>query len=747
MNDQSGGFPQNGAVAPFSNAGLPSVAMRDLVVAARAKKGSQVSPSEIWRVIRKWWWLIAGIVLACLLAAIALSLLVTPEYRARTTLEINREGVQPVNMGNLQGAQSGFFQDRDFINTQAGLLRSRALAERVARSINLANNSAYVNPAMERTSRDSAATSIVAASLTVEPVRDSRLIALSVDSPSPELAQRIANSYAETFIRSSLERRFEANSYARNFLEQRLGTIRANLERSERQLVEYAQRQGIVTLNVSSASSQQGGSGGEQPLDAVSLMQLNNALQNARAARIAAEQRYRQAEANRSNMTALESPTIQELSTRRAQLQAEYQEKLGIFQPDYPQMVQLRSRIDALSAAIAQEGRNVSSSLRSEFESARAQEAQLQERVDGLTRNLLNLRERSIQYTILQRDVDTNRALYDALLQRYKEVGVAGGVGMNAVSVVDRAQIPGAPFKPNIPLNLIIGLFAGLVLGFGSAFALEWMDDTIKTPDDLTGKLQIASLGVIPAAAKGSSVQEDLSDSRSQISEAYQSVRTALQFSTEHGVPRTLLMTSTRAGEGKSSTALSVAHAAASLGASVLLIDADLRKPSFRGPSSQSDGLSNLLAGGDNLEECIHPTSSEGLFLLPAGKIPPNPAELLAAGRMSKVLDKVTKMFDYVVIDGPPVLGLADAPLLSSQCEGTLMVVEAGAIRRTAALNAVNRLRAADANIVGGILTKFNATKSGYGYGYGYGYGEDGGKYAYAEGEKPKRQIELLKSA
>ncbi len=747
MNDQSGGFPQNGAVAPFSNAGLPSMAMRDMVVAARAKQASPINPSEIWRIIRKWWWLIAGIVLACLLAAIALSLLVTPEYRARTTVEINREGVQPVQMGNIQTPSSAFFQDRDFINTQAGLLRSRALAERVSRSINLANNAAFVNPALEREARTDAATSIVAGSLTVEPVRDSRLIGLSVESTSPELAMRIANSYAETFIRSSLERRFEANSYARNFLEQRLGTIRARLEQSERQLVAYAQRQGIVTLNVNSNSSAQGGSGSEQPLDAVSLMQLNNALQNARAARIAAEQRYRQAEANRSNMTAMENSTIQELSTRRAQLQAEYQEKLGIFQPDYPQMIQLRTRIDALGAAIAQEGRNVSSSLRSEFESARAQESQLQERVDGLTRNLLSLRERSIQYTILQRDVDTNRALYDALLQRYKEVGVAGGVGMNAVSVVDRAQMPSSPFKPNIPLNLIIGLLGGLVLGLGSAFALEWMDDTIKTPDDLMSKLQIASLGVIPAAAKGSSVQDELSDARSQISEAYQSVRTALQFSTEHGVPRTLLVSSTRAGEGKSSTALSVANAAASLGATVLLIDADLRKPSFRGPSSQSDGLSNLLAGGDNLEECIHPTSQEGLFLLPAGKIPPNPAELLAAGRMSKVLERVTKMFDYVVIDGPPVLGLADAPLLSSQCEGTLMVVEAGAIRRTAALNAVNRLRAADANIVGGILTKFNATKSGYGYGYGYGYGDGDGKYAYAEGDKPKRQIELLKSA
>jgi capsular exopolysaccharide synthesis family protein len=333
--------------------------------------------------------------------------------------------------------------------------------------------------------------------------------------------------------------------------------------------------------------------------------------------------------------------------------------------------------------------------------------------------------------------------LYDALLQRYKEVGVAGGVGTNIVSVVDRAQVPTTPFKPNLPLNIMLGLAAGLVLGLGTAFALEWMDDTIKTPDDLTTKLKIAPLGVIPVAPKGSSVEADLQDARSQISEAYQSVRTSLQFSTEHGVPKSLLITSTRAAEGKSSSALSVAHSIASLNATVLLIDGDLRKPTFRGPSGQSDGLSNILAGLDDLESCIHPTNHESLYLLPAGKIPPNPAELLAGDRFQWLLERVSTMFDHIIVDGPPVLGLADAPLLASRCAGTLMIIEAGSIRRAAVLHALNRLRGADARLMGGILTKFSASKSGYGYGYGYGYGDD--QYSYREGDQPKRQIRLLK--
>ncbi|MDP8993386.1 MAG: polysaccharide biosynthesis tyrosine autokinase [Pseudomonadota bacterium] len=694
----------------------------------------------MWRVIAKWWWLIAAIIVACLVAAVILSLLVQPEFRAKAVLEINREGVQVVQMGELQPVQ---VPDREFVTTQAGLLRSRALAERVARSLNLGNDPNFVDPALDRADRDAVAASRLQSSVTVEPVRDSRLIELYVESTDPALAARIANAYADNFIRSNLERRFEATSYARNFLEQRLGTVKARLEETERQLVAYAQQQGIITLNVDSGSGE--GGRAEQPLDAASLIALNQALQQARSERIAAEQRFRQAQGNRSTTEALASQTIQTLTSQRAQLQAEYQEKLGIYQPDYPQMAQLRARIQALDNAIAQEGRNVSSSLRSEYSAAVARENELQAQVNRLKSGLLDLRERSIQYTILQREVDTNRSLYDALLQRYKEVGVAGGIGTNVVSVADRAQVPGAPFKPNLPLNVALGLMAGLFLGFGSAFALEWMDDTIKTPDDLAAKLGIASLGVIPAAPKGGAVQEHLADPRSQVSEAYQSVRTSLQFATDHGVPKSLLITSTRAAEGKSSSALALAHTLASLGSTVLLVDADLRKPTFRSPSGRQEGLSSLLAGGDNVQECIHRTDQPNLFLLPSGQIPPNPAELLASNRLGAVIEQCVGMFDHVLVDAPPVLGLADAPLLASQCEGTLMIIEAGAIRRAAAVNALNRLKAADANILGGVMTKFSATKQGYGYGYGYGYGDD--RYAYRQGEAPKNQIDLLKSA
>jgi capsular exopolysaccharide synthesis family protein len=747
MNNHGGYLPNQGAVMPFDPSGrLPAhTGLTDVAFGRPAKSDSRFDINEIWRIVAKWWWLITGIAIACLLAAIVISLMITPQYRAQATIEVNPEGVQVVGkeMGEVQPNQ---MNNREFLNTQVGLLKSRSLAERVARSTNIANDPAVIDQEIAaRQARESAAARIVQSSVSIELMRESSLIGIAVEAPDPELAAKLANAYADNFIQSNMERRYEATSYARNFLQQRIAAVKARLEQSERQLVAYAKAQGILTLAVDS-----GGTGSvrqEQSIDAATLIQTNNALAQAKSDRIAAEQRFRQGSGAQSRAAAISDPTVQALGQQRAALEAQYQQKLALFKPEFPEMVQLRNQIDSLDKQIARQRSSVSGSasgtLQADYQAALARENALQAKVNEGKAGLMALRERSIQYTILQREVDTNRSLYDALLQRFKEVGVAGGVGANVVSVVDRAETPNGPFKPNLPLNIMIGLFVGLLLGLGTAFSIEWIDDTVKTPDDVSTKLGLASLGVIPGVGKGIAVREQLEDPRSQVSEAYQSVRTALQFSTDHGVPRSLLVTSTRASEGKSSTALALAQTLANLGASVLLVDADLRKPTFRGPSSTSQGLSSLLAGSDKIFDCIHPTQVERLFLLPSGPIPPNPAELLASGRFKEIIDEALTRFDHIVIDSAPVLGLADAPMLASSVEGTLMVIEAGAIRRAAALNAVNRLRASEARLMGAILTKFNALKVGYGYGYGYGYGEDA--YAYREGDSPKKQIELLK--
>lgn len=741
MNEGSGSFPdKSGFAFPVDrrtrNLTVPNSTALVLANGVEPDKGgSGVNVNDIIRTILKWRWLIFGITLACVLAAIIISLMVTPIYQGRVTLEINREPTRVMAQGDDVEPNRG--ADMDFLSTQVGLLHSRSLAERVARTLNLGSDENVVSQeGGRRADRERAAVGVLAGNLGIEPQRNTRLINISFKSPDPKTAARVANGFADSFIESNLERRYEANNFARGFLQNRLATVKAALEKSERQAVDYATRQGIIQLG--------GGGGdksgaGETSLDASSLVQDNTALSQARNDRIAAEQKYRQALANRSSTDAMANPTVQALTSQRAQLQAEYQEKLALYKPDFPTMVQLRAKIEALGRGISGATTDVSGALRSEYAAAVARENELQGRVSGLKSSVMDARKRNIQLTILQREVDTNRSAYDALLERYKTIGIAG-VGTNLIGIVDRAEVPGGPVSPNLPLNVMAGLVLGLLLGLGTAFAIEFIDDTIKHPDDLTNKLHLTPLGVIPIGPKDTTLIEILEDPRAPITEAYHSVRTALQFASDHGVPKSLLVTSTRAAEGKSSTSMALAQNFARLGASVLLIDADLRKPSFRAPSSASEGLSNLLAGATNVRECIHKTNFDRLFLLPSGPIPPNPAELLSTDRFRSILGEVTGWFDYVVVDAPPVLGLADAPLLSSVCEGTLMVFEANKIRRGVALNAVNRLRGADAHLLGGVLTKYNAKSSGYGYGYAY----VNESYSYGLGEERQRQIELI---
>ena len=332
--------------------------------------------------------------------------------------------------------------------------------------------------------------------------------------------------------------------------------------------------------------------------------------------------------------------------------------------------------------------------------------------------------------------MDTNRSLYDALLQRYKEIGVAGGVGASPVSIVDRAQVPATPYKPNLPLNLALGLMFGLLGGVGGAVGFEMLNDVVKTRDDVRTKLGLAPLGAIPKRVGKGSFIEDLKDPASIVSEAYSAVAAALRFSTESGVPRTILLTSTRASEGKSSSALALAQNFARRGKKVLLVDSDLRKPAFKA-GTEKIGLTKLLTNEEDASGHVIRTQYENLWLLPSGPLPPNPADLLSTGRFHQILEEATEHFDVTIVDAPPTLGLADAPLLGAVTGNILFIIEAGKTRTSAAIDALNRLEASGAHILGAVLTKATETGSGYGYGhYGYGYG-------YGKVEN-KRRTEIL---
>jgi capsular exopolysaccharide synthesis family protein len=696
--------------------------------------GVDLNIGTIWRIISEWRWLILSMVALGVAGALIATLLTTPLYRAKAVLEINPPSVEIMDESKSRSG-GGARDEVSFLATQYGLLRSRTLAERVAQELNLPSREEIVPQSGDRTARQRAATAVLQQNFDVDPVPNSRIVEITFSSPSPQLAAQITNSFADTFINSNLERRYEASSYARDFLQRQIAKVKGELERSERQLVAYAQRQGIINTGGSSEDGRPSDTGS---LQGASLITLNEALAQAQTKRIAAEQRYRQARAVGTTAEVNESTAV--MRAQLATLEAEYQEKLASFKPEYPDMMRLRSRIDALGQQIRREAGNVASgranSLLADYQAAAAEERSLQARVGQLKGSVMSLRGRSIEYNILQREVDTNRSLYDALLQRYKEIGVAGGIGTNLVSIVDRAEVPGFPYKPDLMLNLLIGLGLGLLGGIGAALALEFINDTVKTPDDVREKLKLASLGVIPKKLTQASISEELKDQTSPVSEAYFSLRTSLQFSTDHGAPRTLLVTSTRAAEGKSSTTLALAQNFARLGKNVLLIDADLRKPAFVTNAGTEVGLSKLLTNTESISSHVLKTESENLSLIPCGPLPPNPAELLASPRLHSILSEAAGSFDMVIIDGPPVLGLADAPLLGAACEGALMVIESGKTRTKAAVDAITRLKDAGSHILGAVLTKYRHQSGGYGYNYEpYRYGGIGSR---------EREIQLI---
>jgi capsular exopolysaccharide synthesis family protein len=747
------GSGQGGGLAPV-HAVTPSTVLAELRQ-ADAPSGDEINLLDYWNVLLKRRWTVLGLALLVLFASFVSTLLTTPIFRSAATIQIDRETLNVVNVEGVtpQGASN----DWEFYETQYQLLRSRSLAERVASQLRLGSNPAVraqdqpspwsalldslfggqKKPAPAKVAAnakvedDRAYAGVISGGLSIEPVRDSRLVNVVFESPDPQFAARAANAVAEAFISSNLERRFDASSYAKGYLEDRLAQIKQKLEDSEKELVAFAQKEQIL-----SATS-------NQTLIEQNLGELNSAVAQAQGARIRAEARWRQAQASIGAALPadmLESANIRVLEDRRSTLQSSYQEKLRLFKPEYPDMKQLQAQIAEIDRQIAIEIGNIKASVKAEYDAALTQETLLREQLEQLKFETLDLQNRSIQYNILSREVATNRELYDGLLQRYKEIGVVGGVSSNNISIVDRAQVPGSPYKPNLRRNLAIGLLAGLFLGVLLALLLEYLDDTVKTPEDIEKKLRLVHLGVIPKLGKDISPAEALTDVRSGFAEAYRSVRTALQFSTESGVPAVLVITSTQPGEGKSTTAKSLARNFALLGKRVLLVDADLRNPSLHRvfDLDNSMGLSNCLSGAAKPGQCIHRVDQAGISVMLSGPLPPNPAELLAGPRMISLLSQAQERFDQIIIDAPPVLGLADAPILGNLAKGTLLVIEAGHTRVGAVNSTIKRLLGARARLLGAVLTKFDAKSAGYGYGYG-GYGYSSYHYYNYGGAAPKK--------
>ena len=728
---------------------VPSTLRADVVSGAHAELDERIAEvanapllQQYLRIALRWRHVILSSAIICLVAGLIVTLLMTPQYTASSTIEISRESDRVTSFEGVERQTS--MMDPEFYQTQYGLLQSRALSERVAVQLGLPDKPEFFErfgaesdapeferingryAAQGRKTRVRAAGEILRAHISIAPTRLSRLVDIHFTSPDRSFSAKVANAWAENFIQTNLDRKVQATSYGRNLLQRQLAQAQERLDESQRQLVSYASRQRIINLP---AQRNADGSTSERSIVVDELASLNDALSRATADRILAEARYRELGAQGASSEALRNQTISGLRQRRAELAANYAQMMVQFEPEYPPARAIKSQIDQLDHSIAREEARVSGAILADYRQAQAREKALQGQVEKLKSDYLSLRNRSIQYNIYQQEVDTNRALYDALLQRYKEIGVAGGVGINNISIVDPADVPQKPSSPRLVINLGIALLAGLGFGALLALALDQLAETIEDPAEVERRLGLPLLGAVPKV-EDNDPPVALLDRKSELVEAYLGVQTNLAFVTEHGVPRSLAVTSTRPAEGKSTTSLALATMLARAHRRVILVDGDMRSPSVHllGHVDHERGLSNFLSGDEDIASLTFQMTDFGLTAMTAGPLPPNAAELLTGNRLSLLIERLLESYDHVVIDSPPVMGLADAPLIASHVEGIVYAVESHGIRTSQVKTALSRLLSANARIFGGVLTKFESKRANYGYGYeyGYGYGRDG---------------------
>jgi capsular exopolysaccharide synthesis family protein len=674
---------------------------------------------EILRILRERY----RIILACLALGLALmathSLLSKPRYRATALLQYDPMATEPLEASRTMVLRNAGM-NQEMLATQVGLLRSDALAIRVAQAMNLAADPAYGGTTGNREVRIRRAAQHVKAATQVEAIKDSLLLRLSVSAGNPVLSAKLTAATAREFIASSLERRFNSSAYARKFLSDQLARTKQALEQSERRMNDYAIR---AKLFRRPGQAVEGRTGEGVTLSAVDLGALQDALNQARVRRIAAETAW---QAKATDRVASNAAAIGPLVQQRAQLQAQYAQNLKLFKPAYPAMQELQTQIAKLDDQIREErtsGRSEGDrELEAAYRAAERAEHDLTERFNAAKMEVQGERSRSIEFNILQREADTNRSQYDALLQRLKEVTVAGGIGRSNIALVDDPSVPQSPYKPNWGINLTIGLAIGLVFGFIAAFIANLLLDTVVVGADVRSKLGLRMLGAVPLDRDGLDVGEALTNRKSSIAEAYYSALTGLKFARPGGMPRTISITSSFPGEGKSTTAYALAASTARLGLHVLLVDADLRRPTFR-VAGGGGGLADLLASDRPATAFVTPMSLENLSLIPAGNVTDSAAELLSSARLPVIVAELRDQFDLIVVDGPPVLGLTDAPLLASVVDATVVVIESGKTRTVNVGNTLRRIVEAGGDVLGVILTKVrprDVESDGYDY-YDYG--------------------------
>lgn len=705
---------------------------------------------DLWSIIalvRRNLLLILSIVMIAVALGLVVTLLTTPRYTASASVQINQSTDQVLETQDVTPVDA--IQDADrFLQTQTDILRSRGMVIRVAQRLGLFNDPKFFERMNAKAPELSgqgvsnqqreAVIKLIDDNLDIALPRNSRVVTISFNSPTPSFAAKMANTFADEFIKANLERRFESTGYARDFLARQLTDAKQKLESSERALNEYARSAGLIRT-VTPGDAANGGGQTSTSVTTASLLQLNTAANDARSARIAAEEKWRAISGVplTSIPDVLANQAYQALIAQRTQAQADLETERSKHLDSHPSVILLKARVSEIDQQVNALARGIRDSIHNQYESARLREQELMAQVNNYKSATLDEQDRSVRYNILAREADTNRTLYEGLLQRYKEVSAASGITVNNISIVDQADVPIKPTSPKLLINLVLAMLLGMAVAAGVVLMREQLDDVVRSPDDLESKLGLRLLGVIPSVPDGD-IRQSIQDPRSTVTESYSALRTSIIYSTPTGLPQLILFTSSQAGEGKSTSAYALAMSLAKLGKRTCLAEVDLRRPlmarSIGIDTAPGTGMTALLTSDADLRTALLPTEQPNLSVICAGAVPPGPTELLSSARFLQIVEQLRERFEVVILDGPPTLGLADAPILSSIADATVYVVEANRQHRGSAKTAIRRLRAARGNLIGALLTKFNPEKAGAAYGYyGYGYYAYGHQHDNAE--------------
>lgn len=713
----------------------------------QAVAGDDVHLLDYLRVLHKRRWTAITAFLLVFGSVTVYTFTTTPVFSARVQILIENENPNVVKFEEVYDQNKG---TSDYYQTQYRLLQSRILARRTLDAEKLWDLYAGTDtssgmslspivwarasfkfvqelfteppaeaPADTENAIQSRTIDAFLGGLTVAPVRNSRLVDVTYRSSDPRLSSRVANALAKQYIEQNLEFKFLATQEATEFLNARTADQRKALEKSEQALQQYREKTGAMALE------------DRQNIVVQRLADLNAAVTRARTDRIEKESVYNQIRTIQSDRSAvdtfpaiLNNTFIQQLKAQLNELQrqkAQLSEKLGARHPD---MVKVESALETTETRINAEVQKVVQALRNDYLAAQANERSLQASLDQQRAEAQDLNRASIQYGVLQRDASSNQTMFAGLLERSRETGISGELKTSNIRIVDEAETPSGPSSPNKKSNLLLALFGGSFLGIALAFFFEYLDSRIKLPDEIKTQLGLPLLGMIPVFNPKEATGPPLigNGMPQEFSEAFRAIRTNVLFSSADAGSKSIVVTSAGPGEGKSVVSANIAMSLALSGQRVLLIDADMRRPKTHElfGVSLEPGLSNVMVGEAKASETVKRTLTPNLWLMAAGKHPPNPAELLGSRRFKDFMSSLTEHFDWVIIDSPPVMAVTDASVIAHSATGVIFVVGAEMTSKGTAKVALGQLDSAKARYVGGILNRVDVRRNPYYYGRYY---------------------------